>query len=323
LKIRTAGLLDLARIEEMHRSADVRLSEAEPPAARLWSLLSSTLSALLPLSQETLIYVAEVKGKVVGFIQASGQPLGLDLRRARVLQVLNLQVAEESNSDDVAAALVEHLSNQALEKGALRLFVRLPERDPLLPAFRLRGFRQYATEVVVYADKPVMQSEQFPEGVRAVRRGDNRMLYQLYRKVTPQGVSQLEAPTYREWRALHGGEWTGRLAARGSDKQEFVVDRVEVVGWVKAERSSGARPDTLNFMALPEGPLPGELADFGLSLVKGSEAPAWSSLRHYDSHMIDALRGRGFTMLLTQLLLVKELAVRVPVREKGLVPSFG
>ena len=56
-----------------------------------------------------------------------------------------------------------------------------------------------------------------------------------------------------------------------------------------------------------------------------SDAPAWSSLRHYDSHMIDALRGRGFSVLLTQLLLVKELALRVPkpVREKGLVPSFG
>lgn len=323
MKVRAAGLLDLARIEEMHRSADVRLSEAGPPAARLWSLLSSTLSAFLPLSQETLIYVAEDDGKVVGFIQASGQPLGLDLRGARVLQVLNLRVADEAESDGVAAALVEHLSNQALEKGALRLFVRLPERDPLLPAFRLRGFRQYATEVVVYADKPVMRSEQFPDGVRPVKRGDNRLLYQLYRKVTPQGVSQLEAPTYREWRALHGGEWSGRLAARGSDKHDYVVDRVEVVGWVKAERSTGARPDTLNFMALPEGPLPGELADFGLSLLKDSEAPAWSSLRHYDSHMIDALRGRGFSMLLTQLLLVKELAVRVPVREKGLVPSFG
>ncbi|HXN77956.1 MAG TPA: GNAT family N-acetyltransferase [Candidatus Dormibacteraeota bacterium] len=323
MKIRTAGLLDLARIEEMHRSADIRLSQAEPPAARLWSLLSSTLSALLPLSQETLIYVAEENGKVVGFIQASGQPLGLDLRRATMLQVLNLQVADELDSEEVAAALVEHLSNQALERGALRLFVRLPERDQLLPAFRLRGFRQYATEVVVYADKPEMRSQEFPEGVRPVKRGDDRMLYQLYRKVTPQGVSQLEAPTYREWRALHGGEWTGRLAARGSDKYEYVVDRVEVVGWVKAERSSGARPDTLNFMALPEGPLPGELADFGLSLLGDSEAPTWSSLRHYDSHMIDALRGRGFSVLLTQLLLVKELAVRVPVREKGLVPSFG
>ncbi len=322
MKLRTAGLMDLARIEDMHRSADIRLSEAAPPAARLWSLLSSTLSALLPLSQETLIYVAEDAGKVVGFIQASGQPLGLDLPRAKVLQVLNLQVADGSDSEEVAPALVEHLCNQALERGAIRLFVRLPEGDPLLPAFRLRGFRQYATEVVVYADKPAIGSGRSPEDARPVRRGDNRMLYQLYRKVTPQGVSQLEAPTYREWRALHG-EWTGRLAARGSDKQEQVVDRVELVGWVKAERSSGARPNTLSFLALPESSLPGDLADLGLSLLGDSEAPAWSSLRHYDSHMIDALRGRGFSMLLTQLLLVKELAERVPVREKGLVPSFG
>jgi hypothetical protein len=321
MKIRTAGLLDLARIEEMHRSSDVRLSEAAPPAARLWTVLSSTLSALLPLSQETLMYVAEEGGKVVGFIQASGQPLGLDLPRATVLQVLNLQVVEGA-SDDVAPALVEHLCNQALERGAVRLFVRLPEGDPLLSVFRLRGFRQYATEVVVYADKPATRSDHFPEGARPVRRGDNRLLYQLYRKVTPQGVSQLEAPTYREWRALHG-EWTGRLAARGSEKQELVVDQVELVGWVKAERSSGARPNTLSYMALPESSLPGELADLGLSLLGDSEMPAWSSLRHYDSHMIDALRGRGFSVLLTQLLLVKELAVRVRVPEKGLVPSFG
>jgi hypothetical protein len=322
VKIRAAGLLDLARIEELHRSSDTRLTEAAPPAARLWTVLSSTLSALLPLSQETLIYVAEDGGKVVGFIQASGQPLGLDLPRATVLQVLNLEVAEGADSEEVAPALVEHLSNQALERGARRVFVRLPERDPLLPVFRLRGFRQYATEVVVYADKPAMRSDRFPEGARPARRGDHRLLYQLYRKVTPQGVSQIEAPTYREWRALHG-DWTGRLAARGSEKQELVVEQVEIVGWIKVERSSGARPNTLSFMTMPDSSLAGELADLGLSLLGESELPAWSSLRHYDSHMIDALRGRGFSVLLTQLLLVKELAVRVPVREKGLVPSFG
>jgi len=315
MKVRTAGLLDIARIEEMHRSSEIRLSEAAPPAARLWSLLSSTLSALLPLSQDTLMYVAEESGKVVGFIQASGQPLGLDLRRARVLQVLNLQVADESDPDEVAPALVQHLCNQALERGALRLFVRLPDRDALLPAFRVQGFRQYATEQVVYADKPIQRGKQFPDGLRPARRGDDRNLYQLYRKVTPQGVSQLEAPTYREWRALHSGDLAG-----GN-----VVDRVEVVGWVRMQRGGEARPATLQFMALPEGPLTVELADFGISLLRGSDAPAWSSLRHYDSHMIDALRGRGFSVLLTQLLLVKELAVRVPkpVREKGLVPSFG
>ncbi|TME02866.1 MAG: hypothetical protein E6I61_01455 [Chloroflexi bacterium] len=315
MKIRTAGLLDLARIEEMHRSSDIRLSEAAPPAARLWSLFSSTLSALLPLSQETLMYVAEGNGKVLGYIQASGQPLSLDLRRARVLQVLNLQVADEADPDEVAPALVMHLCNQALERGALRLFVRLPDRDALLPAFRLQGFRQYATEQVVYSEDPKRRGDQFPQGLRPTKRGDDRRLYQLYRKVTPQGVSQLEAPTYREWRALHTGELSGG----------DVVDRIEVVGWVRMQRGTGARPNTLQFMALPENPLPAELADYGISLLGDSGAPAWSSLRHYDSHMIDALRGRGFNVLLTQLLLVKELALRVPkpVREKGLVPSFG
>ena len=322
MKLRAASLLDLARIEEMYRSSDKRWSEAPPPA-RLWSLVSSTLSALLPLSQETLIYVAEVKGRVAGFIQASGQPVSLDLRRARVLQVLNLHVADGSDPDEIVPALVGHLCNQALDRGVHRLFVRLPERDPLLSAFRLQGFRQYATEVVVYAEKPARGSDQIPEGVRPFRRGDDRGLYQLYRKVTPQGVSQLEAPTYREWRALHSGDWSGRLAARGADKQEQVVDRIEIEGWVKAARRSGAQPDTLNFMVLPEVTLAGELADLGLALLGDPKGPAWSSLRHYDSHMIDALRGRGFSVLLTQLLLVKELALRVPVREKGLVPSFG
>jgi hypothetical protein len=210
---------------------------------------------------------------------------------------------------------VQHLCYQALESGALRLFVRLPDRDPLLPAFRLQGFRQYATEQVLYSERPKQRSDEYPLGIRPSKRGDDRRLYQLYRKVTPQGVSQLEAPTYREWKPLHAGEVAG----------SHVVDRIEVVGWVRMQRGGGARPDTLQFMALPESPLPAELADFGISLLGDSDAPAWSSLRHYDSHMIDALRGRGFSVLLTQLLLVRELAVRVPkpVREKGLVPSFG
>src|SRR5260370_1093501 len=212
MRLRAAGLLDLSRIEEMHRSADMTMNGADAPAARLWSLLSSTLSAFLPLAQETLIYVAEEGGKVVGYVPASGSQRGLELSRAKVLQVLNLQVV------DGASAAVPR--------------------------------------------------------------------------------------------------------ARGEHPRELVVARVEILGGVKVERSCGARQHTLNFLAMPERPLSDELADLGLSLLAGSDAPAWSSLRHYDSHMIDALRGRGFSVLLTQLLLVKELAVRVPVREKGLVPSL-
>jgi GNAT superfamily N-acetyltransferase len=322
MKVRAAGLLDLSRIEELHRSAQSHPNESSVPAARLWSLLSSTLSALLPLAQETMLYVAEDGGKVLGFVQASGPPGALDLNRAKVLQVLNLQVTGGRESEDVAAALIEHLSNQALTRGVHRLFVRLPDRDPLLPVFRLRGFRQYATEQVLFAERVRRGITPTPEGARAMRRGDARRLYQLYRKVTPQHVSQLEAPTYREWRALHA-ERTERLTRRGSNKEEVAVDRVELVGWVKAERSAGAQPHTLSFMVLPERPLPDELADLGLGLLGDAKMPVWSSLRHYDSDMIDALRGRGFSVLLTQMLLVKELALRERVAEKGLVPSFG
>jgi ribosomal protein S18 acetylase RimI-like enzyme len=310
MKLRNASLLDLSRIEQIHREAEARFSTVPPPA-RLWALVSQTLTALLPLSQETMLYVAEDQGKVIGFVQASGRPLTLSLpAKATTLQILNLCVANDADAQEVAPRLVEHLCEQAGRNGVNRLFVRVPLDDPLLSIFRVEGFRQYATESVLYAEKPESRSNAVPLGLRAVRSRDARLLYHLYRKVTPLGVAQLEAPTFKDWRAL-----------RSEPGQQELVDRVEVVGWLGAQRSSQGRPHTLSFMALPEDGLAGELADRALAICEAG--PAWSSLRHYDSHMIDALRGRGFSLLLTQALLVRELVVRVPLPEKGLVPSFG
>src|SRR5260370_31143866 len=121
------------------------------------------------------------------------------------MQVVNLQVAEGSDTDEVAPALVEHLCNEALARGAQRLFVRIPDSDPLLPVFRMRGFRQYATQVVGYADRVTKRLAQTPHRARHVRRADGRRLYQLYRKGPPQGVSQLAAPPYRDCAPCHGG----------------------------------------------------------------------------------------------------------------------
>src|SRR5258706_3075677 len=172
VKVRAAGLLDVSRIEELHRNAQSHPNEAYVPAARLWSVLSLTLSAVLPRGQDPFLYVAEDGGKVQGFVQASGTPGVLDLNRAKVLQVLNLQVADGPESEDVAAALVEHLSHQALQRGAHRLFVRLPDRDPLLPVFRLRGFRQYATEQVLFAEEVRRGVTPAPAGPRPPKPSD-------------------------------------------------------------------------------------------------------------------------------------------------------
>jgi hypothetical protein len=312
MKLRTASLLDFSQIEQIHREAEARLSTAPPPA-RLWALVSHTLSALLPLSQETLLYLAEDGGRVIGFVQASGRTPTLGLPpKASALQILNLCLAAEAGRDDqeVAMALIEHLCEQAGRNGVIRLFVRIPLDDPLLPIFRLEGFRQYATESVLYAEGADRHSSAVPLGLRGARGRDSRLLYHLYRKVTPLGVAQLEAPSYKAWRAQ-----------RDDPGHQELVDRGEVVGWLGVRRSSQGRPHQLSFMALPEAGLADELADRALAVSDGG--PAWSSLRHYDAHMIDALRGRGFTLLLTQALLVRELVVRVPLPEKGLVPSFG
>lgn len=310
MKVRAASLRDLGRIEELYSGLGPSLPDAEPPA-RLWTLLSNTLSALLPLTQETLLLVAEAEGRVLGFIQASARPSRINPTAQPIaLQVLNLCLDPAADRDQTAPPLIEHLCEQALSRGLLRLFVRLPLDDPLTPVFRLQGFRQYATESVLYADSPAVGGVTLPLGARPARGRDSRPLYQLYRKVTPMGVAQVEAPTFKEWKLLHD-----------DSGQQTVIDRVDLAGWLSVQKVSGTSPHTLSFLVLPESPLPDELADLALS--QAGPGPAWSSLRHYDSPMIDALRGRGFTTLLTQALLVKELAIRATVPKKGLVPSFG
>jgi N-acetylglutamate synthase-like GNAT family acetyltransferase len=319
IRVRGASIRDLGGIEQLYTQFGGQLSPVAPPA-RLWSLVSRTLSALLPLYQESILYVAEDHGRLVGFVQASARPGGINLSAAKSLQVLNLCVSPDVGPQDAIEPLLDALANHALGKGVARLFVRLPLDDPLTPAIRMCGFRQYAVEQILYAESPTPRGEVVPFGLRPARGKDDPLIYQLYRKVTPPGVSHVEAPTFREWKALRD-DLSGTLWGRGG-QQRFVVDRVEIAAWLRLQKTEPAQPSTLSFLALPEARLPDELVDHALTLL-GAPQPVWTSLRHYDLHMIDALRGRGFSSLLTQSLLVRELAVRVPVREKGLVPSFG
>lgn len=323
--VRVASVLDLARIEEIQREGGGELSDtASRGPVRLWSLISQTLSAIVPAFYgETLLLVAEDKGKVIGFIQAANRPVGLGLAGATTLQVLNLCVDPKiAEPEEVGPELIDRLCTEALNRGIFRLFVRLPLDDPLTPIFRKHSFRQYAIEYVLYNENPGTQTTAEPLGLRQEKRRDFAQLYQLYRKVTPPGVATAEAPTFRDWRGLNG-EWFGHSSIRGQNEQQFVVDRVEISGWLRVQRSSSTRPHALSFMCLPEEPLPDELAAHALSLLGPSGGAVWSSLRHYDSHMIEALRERGFTTLVHQSLMVKELAQRVPARQKGMVPAFG
>ncbi len=316
MKVRAANLRDLGSIEAIYN--DGRHLAPTPPPARLWSLVSHTLAAILPMYPESLLYVAESNGRVIGFIQAAVRPSRMKSPLARSLQVLNLCVADSADDGEIAQSLIDQLCRHAQARGVLKVFVRMPLDDPLAPAFRGRAFRQYAIEHVLFADSVEPVSAPAPAGLRPTRGRDHRLVYQLYRKVTPPAVAVVEGRNYSEWRAarddaaLHGG---GAV-------QEFVVDQVEVVGWLRVQHSSSTHPHALSLLCLPEGPLPRELVDHALSLV-GPSAPVWTSLRHYDHHLFDAFYARGFNTLVSQSLMVRELALKATLAEKVLVPSFG
>ncbi|MGH7922566.1 MAG: GNAT family N-acetyltransferase [Candidatus Dormibacteraceae bacterium] len=311
--VRSASFRDVGPIEQLHREAEARVIQLPAPV-RLWTLVSNTLTAFLPLGQESLIFVAEDGSGVVGFIQASDRAGSGSLSvasKVHTLQVLNLCIAPHHEDEQaVASALIDLLAEQAGERGVHRLVVRVPLDEPLLPTFRTRGFRQFATETVLLTESAPRGGRHRLTGARPWHGRDERRLFSLYRRVTPSEVARLEAPTYQDFRAM-----------RQEPGQQEVVERLEVVAWWRLQRGDGTRPDTLAFLAAPGRDLAGELVDHTMAAVAGR--PAWVNLRHYDRDLIDAFRRRGFSGILDQALLVRDVTVAAPAAQPALVPSFG
>jgi hypothetical protein len=149
--------------------------------------------------------------------------------------------------------------------------------------------------------------------------------------VTPREVVDVLASSFKEWRdTFQLGWWTGPVK-RPVRRRQFVVDRVEVVGWLGITPGGGGRPTILGLMALgePRDLLP-SIVQQGLALVaERHPGPVWCSLRQNDQEAIALLRREGFEVIASQSLMFKELTLKVParrrlpVREKRLVPQYG
>jgi ribosomal protein S18 acetylase RimI-like enzyme len=338
--IRPAQLKDLAAIEAVYRQ---HAHESSGPghhesgaalkrqfaSTRLWFLLNNTLASILPItSAADYVYVSEApnSGGIQGFVQAEATPAG-----RHVWQILNLCLRPDLDRFKAGTALLDHLFNEGLSRGVSKFVVRVPVGDPTAELFAARGFESYATEHALLAES--LKPRPMPElsGWRAMRRDDQLALYLLYRAVTPRKVSAVEAATFKEWRhSFQQGAWTGD-APRSIRQRQFVVDRVEVVAWMGVSVGSGGRPHTLGLMAQPQP------ADLWPDLVQRAAAylaqhrpgPVWCSLRHYDEAAIKLLQREGFEVIASQMLMVKELALKVParvkvrVKDKRLVPQYG
>ncbi len=320
MNVRSASFRDLARVEQLYRDA-LAADEGGPgphpdspvPQAtllRLWYALSKTLSSLVPLSDTGgVLFVAEDDAEgVVGFIQAQSTST-----RPSVWQIVNLCVAASGAGHFARERLLTHLCNRGLEQGVHRFHVRLPLDHPLVGVFLEHGFTQFATEQILFHDNPehIAGGDAKPLPIRPARREDAAAIHLLYRRVTPSHIAGFEAPSLKAWQASFA---QGSVARIGRDEvRHFVAESPGVVGWAAIRPAGAGRPSILSVMceahdpAIREGFLDAVLAEL-------PPQPVSCVLRHYNSELIRSLQHRGFAVYGTQLLLVRDLGIKVRIR---------
>lgn len=332
-QVRPAQLKDLGAIEALYR-LQTREAERLPPkrqfaSSRLWFLLNSTFASILPItSAADHVYVMEdpKRRAIEGFVQAETAALG-----PNVWQILNLCLSADLDRFTDGTALLDHLFNEGLKRGVTKFIVRVPVDDPAADLFRSRGFTAYATEHALLNESIKPRPAPAVAGWRPMRREDELGLYLLYVATTPKPVAAVEASTFAEWRrSFQPGSWSARIPRRAGQPR-FVVERVQVVGWMSLVPGGGGRPHSLGLMAA------GQPAELWPSLVQRSLAyvaehqsgPVWCSLRHYEEVGIALLQKEGFEQIASQILLVRELPLKVPapvrarIKDKRLVPQYG
>jgi hypothetical protein len=332
LEIRPAQLKDLAAIEALFRAQDGDSGSGgrrrQFASRKLWFLLQHTFASILPIAAGAdQLFVAEEPGsrRLAGFIQAETIAAGRP-----AWQVLNLSLREDLDQFQAGTALLDHLCNEGLQRGVSRFLVRVGVGDEIAKLFRARGFRACVTEHALLAETIRPQPALELAGWRPMRKEDQLGLYLLYQAVTPADVCDLHGTTFKEWKqSFQQGWWTG---SDGRVRQrQFVVEQVQLAGWVGITPGGGGRPAVLGLMGLrePKSLLPAVI-HHGLGyLAEHHPGPVWCTLRHYDQVAIQLLQQEGFEVIASQTVMVKDLAIKVPARarvrarEKRLVPQYG
>jgi ribosomal protein S18 acetylase RimI-like enzyme len=331
-QVRPAQLRDLAGIEALYRQ---QAGEAERSpvkrqfaSSRLWFLLNNAFASILPItSPADHVYVMEDERRLVqGFVQAENASLG-----PHAWQILNLCLNPELDRFKDGTALLDHLFNEGLGRGVTKFIVRIPVDDPVADLFRSRGFTAYATEHALLKESLPLRPLPPVSGWRSMRREDEFGLYLLYVATTPKAVAAVEASSFTEWRRTFQPAARSSRIPRRAGQPRFVVERTQLVAWMSLVPGGGGRPHTLGLMAAAQ---PAELwpALLERSLAYAAQhrpGPVWCSLRHYDEAAIALLMREGFEVIASQVLMVRELPLKVPARvrvrikEKRLVPQYG
>ena len=322
MQVRSASYRDLSQVDELYRANltvdeefDRRLQSAGPqspvpgPAlARAWSILTRSLSALMPLADMgDQLYVAESDGRIVGFVQAEPAP------GKRAWRILNLCLAHSAEGHFAGVPLLHHLVNEGLDRGVTRFLVRIPEDHPLQAMLREQGFQPFASEQIRFRELPKPADHHSEPWVPASP-DDLGGVYLLYLRTAPHAVAAVEAPNLTQWKATFQLGWLGRLDGRAGDSRHFVIrQNGAIVAWAGIRMPARARPSLISLMLDPQESQLAVEALHGL-LGQVPAGPTLCLLRHYDAELHRAVAARGFEPLATQILMARDLPLKLRAR---------
>ncbi len=322
MQVRSASYRDLSQVDSLYRTTMVveeelsqKLAAAGPHSpvpgaalARAWSILTKSLSALMPLADVgDQLYVAEDDGRIVGFVQAEPAPGG------RAWQILNLCLEPTASGHFAGVPLLQHLFNEGLARGVTRFLVRIPDGHALASLLREQGFQPYASEQITFRELP-KPPRLGSAPWRPAHREDLLGVYLLYLSTAPHSVAAVEAPSLKQWRATFQLGWLSRLDARSGDSRHYVIEKEsKIVAWAGVRDPAQARPTQISLMLDPkESALAVEAVHSLLGQLPAG--PTVCLLRHYDGEVARAVAARGFEPVATQLLMVRDLPLKLRAR---------
>jgi hypothetical protein len=324
-KLRHANLFDLLSISASRGKQRVLRLNAPFTLVQPEALLTDLLKSQLPLIPRwNFIYVYREGGRLLGWVQARSR-----WQRSDEWTITMLASADKAPAV-VSERLLEEVIREAGERGVIRLFVKLPDDEPQLQAFRMLGFTHYTSEEIwgnLYFGPSSVKAEDDPlRKVLRKRQGhDAWNLMQLYAAVTPPVVQRAEMLTSRQWQISRVPQpmtlaqsmleksyvWQDE-SGRGEGLGGFVRLLTGASGhWITLMN----RSDLGNRQIVPAA-----LDHILWKAVRLGHKPVYCGIREYQSEVGTLLEERGFHLLSKQALLVKYLAEPIKEKQPALAP---
>jgi hypothetical protein len=204
--------------------------------------------------------------------------------------------------EEEALALLQEPGLVLAERGAERLFLRLPADSPLLDLALRVSFLPYGEEDLFLAPTPLPSPPPLPLRPRSPH--DNQQLFQLYSLLMPPQIRQAEGMSLQEW--LESQEKWGTEKVWEKERG--------VQGWLRLEKKGGR--GSVEVLATPEG-LEG-LLGYALRRLRGCGSLLCFAFP-FQEELERSLVAYGFQKVGENTLLVKELAARA--RQPAFIPA--